>query len=75
MRYRTPVVAFACLLAAAFLLATCGVGPPAVPHPVAGRDDCRSCHEAGRGDASRFPQDHRSRGNSGCDDCHFLERR
>ncbi len=74
MRYRILAVALAGLLAAAFVVAACGVGPPAVPHAVSGRTDCRSCHATGAGDAPRFPQDHRSRGNNGCDDCHFVER-
>ena len=74
MRYRILVAALAGLLAAAFVLAACSVGPPAVPHTVSGRGDCRSCHETGVGGAPRFPQDHRSRGNNSCDDCHFVER-
>ncbi len=74
VKCRPVAVTLTGLLAMVFVLAACRIGPPEVSHSVAGRGDCRSCHETGVGDAPRFPQDHRIRGNNSCDDCHFIRR-
>jgi len=44
-------------------------GPPAIPHDLAGRDDCLICHSA---DSTRnpVPADHAGRTNDTCQTCH-----
>ena len=44
--------------------------PPAIPHPLEGRDDCALCHETGAGGAPQFPGDHAGRTNDLCQTCH-----
>src|SRR3989304_6206559 len=44
--------------------------PPAIPHSLEGRADCRLCHEAGIGGAPRFPADHSERPSDICRTCH-----
>jgi hypothetical protein len=45
-------------------------GPPAIPHPLAGRDACLACHEAGLAGAPKVPADHAGRTNDICRGCH-----
>jgi hypothetical protein len=48
-------------------------GPPAIPHPLAGRDDCLACHREGIGGAPQIPPDHAGRTNDICQGCHQPE--
>lgn len=41
---------------------------PNIPHPIAGHEDCLSCH--GPGQAIPFPADHQGRTNDTCTACH-----
>jgi hypothetical protein len=43
-------------------------GVTAIPHPVAGREDCRSCH--GMEGQPPIPTDHKGRTNDTCQICH-----
>ncbi len=43
-------------------------GPPAIPHPLEGRDDCVMCH--GEGGLKPFPADHAGRTSDICTTCH-----
>ncbi len=45
--------------------------PPAVPHSLEGRGDCRLCHEKGIGGATQFPADHSRRPSDVCTSCHI----
>jgi hypothetical protein len=49
--------------------ATAPSGPPAVPHPLEGRDNCMSCHAADGG-MIPVPADHAGRTNDTCTMCH-----
>jgi hypothetical protein len=40
-----------------------------IPHPVAGREDCRSCH--GMEGGQSIPADHKDRTNDTCEVCHI----
>ncbi|MBI2849845.1 MAG: c-type cytochrome [Chloroflexi bacterium] len=44
--------------------------PPAIPHTLEGRADCRLCHDSGLGGAPRFPADHSERPSDVCVVCH-----
>jgi len=44
--------------------------PPAIPHPLEGRDACLACHETGAGGAPLIPEDHEGRTNDMCRACH-----
>ena len=46
------------------------IAPPAVPHSIEGRSDCRVCHEAGLGGAPQFPASHSERPSDVCLTCH-----
>ncbi len=43
-------------------------GPPAIPHPLDGRDNCLACHAAGG--PKPFPADHEGRTADQCQMCH-----
>lgn len=43
-------------------------GPPAIPHPVEGREDCVICH--GENGVKPFPADHAGRTSDTCQMCH-----
>lgn len=43
-------------------------GPPAIPHPLDGRDDCLACHATGG--VKPFPADHEGRTVDQCQMCH-----
>jgi cytochrome c553 len=43
---------------------------PAIPHEVAGREDCLVCHKQGTGDAPRIPDNHNSLTGDLCQTCH-----
>ena len=45
-------------------------GGPAIPHDLAGKDDCQSCHKLGGGKPMGLPEDHKGRENSACQGCH-----
>jgi hypothetical protein len=45
-------------------------GPPNIPHPLQGRDDCLACHATGTGGAPKFPADHAGRKVDTCRTCH-----
>lgn len=45
--------------------------PPAIPHSLEGRADCRLCHEKGIGGAPQFPGDHSRRPSDVCVSCHI----
>jgi hypothetical protein len=45
--------------------------PPAIPHPLEGRDNCLMCHTAGAMEpVPDVPADHEGRGNNLCRLCH-----
>ncbi len=44
-------------------------GIPAIPHPIAGREQCLTCHVTG-GAAEAVPADHAGRTNATCQGCH-----
>ncbi len=44
-------------------------GAPAIPHDIAGREDCTSCHKVGAG-SMPLPASHQGRDNSSCRQCH-----
>jgi hypothetical protein len=44
-------------------------GPPAIPHDLAGRDNCLLCHDP-KGTIRPAPQDHVGRANETCQVCH-----
>jgi hypothetical protein len=44
--------------------------PPAIPHPLEGRDACLACHETGVAGAPQVPEDHEGRTNNMCRACH-----
>jgi nitrate/TMAO reductase-like tetraheme cytochrome c subunit len=46
-------------------------GPPAIPHDLAGRDDCLACHNP-EGGMKPAPADHVGRTNDTCQTCHKL---
>lgn len=46
------------------------IAPPAVPHSIEGRAECRVCHEAGLGGAPQFPASHAERPSDVCLTCH-----
>jgi hypothetical protein len=48
--------------------ATPAAGPPAIPHTLAGRDNCLMCHDLGQ--AVPFPTDHKGRTVATCQTCH-----
>ena len=52
------------------LLVGCGVGAPAIPHMVEGRQDCLSCHAQGEQGARKIPADHTGLPNDRCEACH-----
>lgn len=43
--------------------------PPMIPHDLAGKDDCTSCHKVGEG-VKPMPESHKGRDNSMCQGCH-----
>lgn len=43
-------------------------GPPAIPHPLQGRDNCLMCH--GEGGLKPYPADHAGRPVTSCTNCH-----
>lgn len=43
-------------------------GPPAVPHPLQGRENCLMCH--GEADVKPYPADHAGRPVTSCVNCH-----
>lgn len=45
-------------------------GPPFIPHPLEGRDQCLTCHQTGVGGAPKVPADHAGRTNDTCRNCH-----
>lgn len=45
-------------------------GPPPIPHPLEGRQECLACHQEGMGGAPKVPQDHAGRTNDVCQGCH-----
>ncbi|MDP6509928.1 MAG: cytochrome c, partial [Dehalococcoidia bacterium] len=45
-------------------------GPPAIPHPLEGRDQCLGCHASGAPDFPQVPEDHAARTNDICTNCH-----
>lgn len=45
-------------------------GPMRVPHPIAGREGCLTCHETGVSGAIKIPADHAGRSNEVCLACH-----
>ena len=45
-------------------------GPAAIPHPIAGREDCQMCHK--QDGVQPVPADHAGRGNDTCTACHKL---
>jgi predicted CXXCH cytochrome family protein len=44
-------------------------GPAAIPHEIAGREQCLMCHDPG-GNVRPAPQDHAGRSNDSCQMCH-----
>jgi hypothetical protein len=44
--------------------------PKAIPHDLAGKDDCQSCHKLGGGPPMGMPDNHKGRENSACQSCH-----
>lgn len=45
--------------------------PPAIPHPLQGRDNCMMCHKAGAMEpVPDAPADHEGRDNKFCTACH-----
>jgi cytochrome c5 len=44
--------------------------PPAIPHPVEGREDCLVCHNLGTADAPRMPDNHDGLTGDVCQTCH-----
>ena len=49
-------------------------GPPPIPHPLEGRQECLACHQEGKGGAPKAPQDHAGRTNDVCQGCHQPQR-
>lgn len=47
-------------------------GPPRIPHPLKGRDNCLACHGTGVGGAPTVPADHTGRTIEVCRTCHEL---
>lgn len=47
-------------------------GQPQIPHPLAGHEDCLSCHATGVGGAPAVPADHSGRTNATCTGCHTV---
>ena len=45
--------------------------PPAIPHSLEGRADCRLCHATGVAGAPQFPADHSRRPSDVCVSCHI----
>ena len=45
-------------------------GPPAIPHPLAGRDQCLGCHGSGSTAFPQVPGDHAGRTEDTCTLCH-----
>jgi hypothetical protein len=52
--------------------ATSQAAAPEIPHDLAGRDDCTSCHELGAKAPTGMPADHKDRNNASCTGCHRL---
>lgn len=50
--------------------ATAPTGPLPIPHLVAGREACLTCHETGVAGAVKIPADHAGRSNEVCQACH-----
>jgi predicted CXXCH cytochrome family protein len=50
-------------------VATDGEAPPAIPHDLAGRDNCLTCHNP-EGGIKPAPKDHAGRTNDLCQGCH-----
>ncbi len=46
-----------------------GHGVRGIPHAIAGKEDCVSCHRVGQGH-SAMPTDHEGRDNASCTTCH-----
>lgn len=68
-RYQLIIVA-ALGLAIASLMVTATRAQPPIPHSVEGISECLACHQAGLGDASRLPSDHREHTDADCTVCH-----
>jgi len=49
-----------------------GEAPPAIPHDLAGRDNCLTCHNP-EGGLKPAPKDHAGRANETCQACHKLK--
>ena len=47
-----------------------GEAPPAIPHDMAGKEQCLMCHESGVMGATKKPENHGSIGNESCGLCH-----
>ncbi|MGE5141052.1 MAG: cytochrome c3 family protein [Rudaea sp.] len=45
-------------------------GPPNIPHPLEGRDNCLACHQTGVGGAPKVPASHAGRTVDTCRTCH-----
>lgn len=45
-------------------------GPPRIPHPLQGRDDCLACHATGLGGSPKVPASHAGRTVATCRGCH-----
>lgn len=50
--------------------AIAAVAPPAIPHELAGREDCLACHKLGTADAPRVPENHSGLTTDICQTCH-----
>jgi hypothetical protein len=65
---RAADTCLACHQMSAAAAAATPVPAPDIPHPIAGREDCASCH--GLGQVRPFPADHQGRADETCQGCH-----
>ncbi|MDT8436300.1 MAG: hypothetical protein RRA92_06045 [Gemmatimonadota bacterium] len=47
-----------------------GNAPPAIPHDLAGKENCAMCHKAGVMGAAKIPENHGEVANELCGTCH-----
>lgn len=64
------VLALVVALALPLTISAAPSAQPQIPHPVAGREDCVSCHKVGVGEPLEMPANHASFTNAQCTTCH-----
>src|SRR5574341_1209809 len=69
-RHLTLFIPFALLLIGLAWPVYAQQGPPDIPHPLEGRDQCLACHQTGAAGAPKIPDNHAGRTEDMCLNCH-----